>query len=665
MNRWARMLAQLPATHQRLIARGGRISLPRGADAATRVERLRQALCRAAAVRATFAMLDEPAREAVRALQAARGGLRADELAARFGPIRSLRELAADPRPRSIAEQLLLLGWLLERPATPFHPTRWLLPPELRHWLPVPMQLGGPGDAPAAGFPPALRAAHAVLLACAARPLPLRADGQLRRCTSRLLAARLAPLCEDDATAVLRFVVPLLAALGLVSTYGDRCELVPAGQRFLASSLHEQRDRLIHAWIGRPDPDACLLAPLRDTAGINWPVLRRRFLVWAEALPTRQLLEPEAITPSLAATLGPLADAHTHGWRTVDRTPWQPRRAAAVFETALRGPLAWLGIVHWHARRVFRAPPSLPDQVAAPWRYGDGGLVIIPHISVDTGTLRLLPFAEWQAADAEATTYRLSQASVARATGQGGSVDALRDLLEQHAGSPPDWDVLKPPRSPLRIVERAVLIAGEPAVLAKAARAGNVRHALDSRLAPGVALVAPERVNRLVGALAQQGLVVEHGPPAAGAPPSELSPGECAVLLAACDHYRRHTPPDAPLQPSERLEARLRAGLSPALRAALEAGSGQGTPTDLIPADTTDERPALAAVLASLRQVIRARGIVAIAYDTAERGDARWRSVRPLALERHGVVWMLEAYCAARRANRTFRVDRIAAIRRE
>src|SRR5690349_6672946 len=113
MNHWAQMLRDLPALGQRLVARAQRISLPRNADADARLVRLRQALCHAATVRATYAALEPAAQAALQELRAPRGGMRLDELERRYGTIRPWRQLAADPRPRTTAERLLLLGWLL------------------------------------------------------------------------------------------------------------------------------------------------------------------------------------------------------------------------------------------------------------------------------------------------------------------------------------------------------------------------------------------------------------------------------------------------------------------------------------------------------------------------------------------------------------------------
>src|SRR5690606_20061071 len=177
------MLAELPPTLQRLIARHQRISLPRRHSPAERLGRLRAALCRAATVRAVYATLDPEARAALELLRHARGGLRPAEAAHQLGPIRPLAQIAADRRPRSVAERLLLLGWLIPRPARPRNPARLMLPPELRRWLPRPLLLASLGSAStgAAPHPPADGAALALLVAAAAQPLPTRADGRLSR----------------------------------------------------------------------------------------------------------------------------------------------------------------------------------------------------------------------------------------------------------------------------------------------------------------------------------------------------------------------------------------------------------------------------------------------------------------------------------------------------
>jgi hypothetical protein len=161
MNHWAHMLQELPTGLQQLIARTQRVSLPRACSAAERHARLRAALCSAATVRATYATLDPAIQAALQDLRARRGGVNPDELERLYGPVRSITAMRADPIPQTIAERLILLGWLLPRLTKPRHPAHYLLPPELRRRLPSPFQPAPLGAAPPAPPPPAL---HTVAL---------------------------------------------------------------------------------------------------------------------------------------------------------------------------------------------------------------------------------------------------------------------------------------------------------------------------------------------------------------------------------------------------------------------------------------------------------------------------------------------------------------------
>ena len=357
------MLAEAPATLQRLIARSNRISLPRCASPQVRLQRLRLSLCHARTVRVTYFALAPAEQLALQDLRHIRGGLSPNELAARYGVVRPLSQIAADIAPQSISETLLLHGFLLPRPATNRHPARFTVPLEVRRWLPRPLALPDHGVAPPPPLPPALRAATTILLSCAERPLPLRQDGQLGLESLRRLSPRLALLSTEELTALCRFVQPLLIDLGLLAPHGTAAALAPAGARFLALAPQTQLARLRSAWVGAPRVDEWLRPHLSDMRGIDWPLLRRRLLAWAAALPPQRLLDLDGLHDVLADALGPLADAHTHGYRPVDRVPWQPKRAAAVWDAALRGPLSWLGSIAWsdEQRYCFATPIARAD----------------------------------------------------------------------------------------------------------------------------------------------------------------------------------------------------------------------------------------------------------------------------------------------------------------
>jgi hypothetical protein len=176
---------------QRLIARHNRISLPRGCSAEERVQRLRDALIHQRTVRVTYFSLDATTQAALHDLRHIRYGLRADDLFVRYGPIRPLKQIAAAPQPQTISERLLLLGWLLPRTSAAGRPDRYLLAPDVRDWLPTPLDLPHSGAAPAVPVPPIVRATSALLLLASDRPLLVCQDGLLRQSSLRHLLPRL------------------------------------------------------------------------------------------------------------------------------------------------------------------------------------------------------------------------------------------------------------------------------------------------------------------------------------------------------------------------------------------------------------------------------------------------------------------------------------------
>lgn len=273
--------------------------------------------------------------------------------------------------------------------------------------------------------------------------------------------------------------------------------------------------------------------------------------------------------------------------------PWQPRRATAIWEAALRGPLAWLGLVAWDAAHppcVARVagvdqvmPPELPANAILPteadaagaagdedqgagrgepgpgtgmrpacaqtpaphaplpagqspssWQYGAPGALRIPHTSNPAAVLRLVPFADWCATDTTHSTYQVTPGTLARAASQGWSDTVLWQLLTQQAGPPPDAWIgdLHPPGSRLRIIQTAVLVADAPAVLTRAAQSRSVRRYLDTQLAPGIALAHPAQVPALLRALAHQDLVLE--PLNEHAAPAPRLPDGRSLSAAAC-----------------------------------------------------------------------------------------------------------------------------------
>lgn len=674
MHIWGRFLAEASPMLQRLIARTQRVSLPRQCTAHERQRRLRRALCRPATVRSVYQSLDAPTQTALQTLRQRRGGINPATLGAQYGVLRSWRALAADPRPQSVAERLVLLGWLMPRTRKRSDGSvtqHFLLPPELRRWLPTPLALPSYGVAPAAPPALALRIAATLLLLSAERPLRVRQDGMLQQRTLRTLNQRLPEVPEAEVGGCMRWLTPLACEQGwlLPGTHG--LTIAVAGQRWLALPAAAQAAALKAAWLQSPTPDAWLRRMV-DTHGMDWPVFRRRVCAWVAALPAQQLLDPDLLYPNVARALGPLADAHTHGFRTVKRVPWQPRRAGAVWLAALHGPLQWLGLAAWHdipGQRMV-ACGGVPETPAAPlWRLGAPGAVYVPHTQASSAVLRLLPFVTWVASDAEGSHYQATSQTLARAIRHGADVTQFWAMLAHHATAAPDaWRTALEHQPPHAVVQAALLLRVEPPEAFTALqRHRTVRRHLVGQLTPTVARVENAHVAPLVRALERHGVVVVSSPtaPPAEEAPTGLSVVERDALQTALRFYAQHAPPDAPQLPIMHLLTRLGSNAAPPDAPAALPTPPQTAPRMAAPPlhlPPSHPLPAPATSAPQLRQLlthaIRVERAVLLCYTPDDKPEAE-RLVQPLALEQRGTVWYLRAFCTLRQAERTFRLDRI------
>lgn len=667
MNRWAALLRETPVELQRLIARTHRIPLPRGCTADQRLQRLRVALCSAASVRAVYATLDAEMRQALDDLRSRWGGIPAGDLVRHYGEVRALRQMARDPQPRSVAERLIMLGWLLPRPAERQPPRAYLLAPEVRRWLPVSLRCASERVAPSAPLPPALRAAIVLLLACASSPLPARANGMLRKHACRLLEPLLALDSPDDVESLVAFVLPLLYDLGLVSVRRGRCAVTSSAAAFLDAPIEDQIVRLIDAWTRHPNPDRWLQRLRVASAGIDWPTFRRRLVQWVESVPSGRLFQSDYLCAALIDAFGPLADAQTHGFRVVRRTLWRRRSSMRVLCAALREPLHWLGVVAWHDDAVYR-----PSERCAPehaWQYGAAGEVVVPFGGINADTLHLAQGGCWIGGHLQGLIWRITHRA-------GASVTRLSQILQRYAGSPPEWwGTLGFDKTPtLRFVDGVTLVADAPKDLERVLRSRSVRRYIQACLAPGIALARAEDIPALQRALERQGVTVVGRAPvsATPSPPQALSPGDCAALLVACAFYRRYAPTGMLLTIDESLESSLWKMLSPPLRRVVEEACADlddcsrvapQQPSDsplpeLLPREEMPSTP-LNELIGVLRRAIRRSQTLTIDYDAGGAGRVERRTIRPLELDQRNAIWYLRAYCLRRQAERTFRVDRI------
>jgi predicted DNA-binding transcriptional regulator YafY len=135
-------------------------------------------------------------------------------------------------------------------------------------------------------------------------------------------------------------------------------------------------------------------------------------------------------------------------------------------------------------------------------------------------------------------------------------------------------------------------------------------------------------------------------------PPLTLTPDEVQALTLGLQLVTRGADPSL----SHAAES-LRGKIAAVLPARLMDGVGEDT--WVFPGE---EALAAARHLPTLRRAIRLRERVVIAYVDGS-GIATERPVRPLLLEFWGRVWTLASWCEAREGFRSFRVDRIEALR--
>ncbi len=595
MLRWAVYLADAPVALHRLIAAYQRVRLPHRADNATRLACLRAALCRPAAARTRYAALAPTTQQALQMLRRRRGVLSPSEVERLLGPIRSLRQLGADRQPCSIAEELVLLGWLLPRPARPRHPAGWVLAPELRSWLPTPLPSSA-GVSAAASSPPALMAAYVALLAAAECPLIARRDATPTAATIRRLA-RLAPQFDD---ALWPWLLPLLVVLRALQPVGRQLVPGPAASRLTRAPLTERISLLRAAWERAPAVDRWLVRLRVTLRGLDLPAFRRRLLYWGEAAAQQG---GQVDLTMLTAAFGPLVDATTHALAPFSRAPWTRQSQRRVWQAAAQGPLRWLGVIDGNAATAGSA-----------WSYDAAAQTVkVPATAIDADIETLAQWSRLDHADSAALYLRITPASIRRAMADGHQIEALQAIWQGRLALPVPAE-LPAPMPPVRLAPRMVAIWEHPA--ADRALAG-CRSGMFALVAPGMAIVTPGCERALTTMLSRTGVPVTVDAAGSGC----SAPSASATPL-----------PPAEWQSSER----------PCSTADLVT----------LPFSTLRQR---------LTMAIRRRQAVLIGYHPPHR-DAEQRPIQPLRLERHGDRWLLIAFCALRRAERCFRLDRITGI---
>jgi hypothetical protein len=514
-------------------------------------------------VRIALASLSAGAREALDAVLAGGGRLRAPQFVRRFGQVRPLgpgrleRETPWQT-PAGPAEELLYLGLIFRGfdrdEAGPgefiFIPGEILplLPPPaseparlVLEAVPAPARVQPGGEA-------LLHDLFAYLVYLQLHDVRLYADGRLPR---RALA-ELRPRLADPGGRRLALLRHLAATLGFTLHQGEFLRLEPAPvKRWLAASQAAQLAALQEAW--RDDPTWNDLRQVPDLAfdeETGWhlqndPVATRRALLWLLA---RCPLDAWWTASSFAAAVkGALPDFQRPDG---DYVSWYVRDAAtgaylsgfeswdrvegALVADLLAGPLCWLGVVSTGsgegglvcrltgagARLLERAegepepPPSPPIVVGTDLR------VEVPAPANLYTRFQLERFADLEGEDP--CRYRLTVDSLGRALGRGLRPDQVLAFLQQASAQPVPANVAAQVRlwagrfDSVQLEETVVLHARNERTLKELALLPETRGLIGQVLTPTTALVRKADLPRLRRELRAQGYL--HSPPEASEP---------------------------------------------------------------------------------------------------------------------------------------------------
>ncbi len=499
----------------------------------------------------------------------------------------------------------------------------------------------------------------------------------------------------------IRFVHFVCEAARLVAPTGGYLKPTPGVARWLDAAHWQGAAQLFQAaFPRRPDRshDDIWRAYRLPGFKLDSPSLRLAALL--DIL--RQAPRGERIRLSTLLRLAPLA--------ALDDDP--DTRPEAILGSVL-DYLAWFGVITWRERwgiqitewgalLLERAdagdpPPDAPLPPAwleIPVLLGEGQSIGMRLSAERRALYELAEYAEPIAVKPQ-RRYRLERARVRRALERGATLDHILRFLELASGA----TLPRPVEATLRqwagdldrvTLRRVTLLeARDPQLLAEVARERTARRAIRRTLSPRAVILRDERLTSLVRHLERRGLSprLDFPRPVSRMPEpandSSSAPARNPIdalfdqptlahlyLAARIGHQLSDLVPPACRAPysilldlERRLDPRerdLAARLADEAAEHIRAAGGQARPAGSFGArpDSHDLTPRLSLI----QRAIEATAALEIVYTDARR-ETTTRVVEPHGLEWRGRTAYLVAFCRLERDERTFRVDRIEAVR--
>ncbi|MEZ4673336.1 MAG: WYL domain-containing protein [Caldilineaceae bacterium] len=488
------------------------------------------------------------------------------------------------------------------------------------------------------------------------------------------------PIRSERHHPYLAFLHYLALAADLIGVTPSALQLTPTAWLWLNADAATRQQQLETAWF---------TAPL---------ALAQRFpFRWEPLSPRTRAFVSERLATLAAGQQIPLAEL-VQQWRLLDSTGLLPgprpddwRDEVTLYDplvALIRGALHWLGLVELtmddgalYASRplsVARPPAALCIMPKQPVN-----TILAPLTALPVHLVQLAPFCDWTVATAPTATphtFTLAPDRMAQLAAAGITATEIFEAITAALGRQPSRRLVQrirtwlKPGQQLAIRPLVVLEADTPERLAQLRRHKLVRNRLGAVIAPNRMALNPDDAPALAQTLRTLGYYVE--PPAPSSPPPELVEGDGKdggltlevqwFLLTLYQGLGKQIP--LPMTPPRAARQAIRQQLTQQQQAAAEAAANNTLerlqaalngylqiPAWSMPA-TADAAPVIQAALDQGHDI-------EIRYWGPGDGHVTTRTVTPYWIEaRHDISYLI-GWCHLRQQERTFRIDRIEAVR--